>query len=137
MTEQGGPADRKAEEVVQQVPGLAQGDAQMGAGVATQQAGPRTDVRTGQFQVGAALAGLGTTATAINVAAVAMPFDLGFGDIGDDVVFGLARGFEVVAAAMGALLGMNVVFDECRTRRRVGPERTGMLAMLLAAPVAA
>src|SRR6185503_4572581 len=43
--------------------------------------------------------------------------------------------FEIVAAAMGALFGMHVVFDENGIRRRFGPERTGMLAMFLAAAV--
>ena len=51
-----------------------------------------------------------------------MPLDLGFGDIGDDVVFELASRFEIGAAALGALLGMNIVFDELGTGRRIGPD---------------
>jgi hypothetical protein len=57
MTEQAGPADGQAEEVVEQVPGLAQGDAEVGAAVAGEQADARADVGAGPFQVAAALAG--------------------------------------------------------------------------------
>ena len=43
----------------------------------------------------------------------------------------LPVGFEIAAAAMRALLGMNVVLDEDGPRRRLGPKDAGMLAMLL------
>jgi hypothetical protein len=69
-------------------------------------------VSAGQFQISAALAGLLTAATAINGAAVAMPLDLGFGDIGDDVVEELAGRFEIVATAMGG----STAGDERRVR---------------------
>ena len=64
-----------------------------------------------------------------------MPFELGFGDIGDDVVFEVFGRFEIVAAAVRTLLGPNVVFDERGSRRRLGSKETGMLAMLLETPV--
>jgi hypothetical protein len=57
VTEQPGSADGQSEEVVEQVPGLAQGDAEVGPAVAGEQAGARADVGAGQFQVAAALAG--------------------------------------------------------------------------------
>ena len=137
VTEQAGPADGQAEEVVQQVLGLAQGDAQVGAAVAGQQAGPRADVGAGQFQVAAALAGLLAAPAAVDVAAVAMPLELRFGDIGHEVVVELAGGFEIAAAAMGTLLGMDVVFDEDGAGRRLGSEGARVLAMLLATAVGA
>ena len=72
-----------------------------------------------------------TAPAAVDVPAVAMPFELRFGDVGDDVVVEAAGRFEVAAAAMGALRGMDVVFDEVGPRGRFGREGAGMLAMLL------
>src|SRR5262245_66431380 len=94
---------------MEQILSLAQGDAQVGAAVAGQQAGARADVRAGQFQVCAALAGLLTAPAAVDVPAVAMPLDLGLGKIGHEVVLELARRSEVAGPAMGTLLGMDVV----------------------------
>ena len=50
---------------------------------------------------------------------------------GDDVVVELPGHFEIVAAAMLTLLGMNVVFNELGIGRRLGPKDPRMLAMLL------
>src|SRR5207253_10775646 len=82
MTEQAGPADRQVEEGVEEVLGLAQGDPQVSAAIAGQQAGAGADVGAGQFQVAPALASLLTTPAAVDVPAVAMPLELGFGEIG-------------------------------------------------------
>src|SRR5208283_1520985 len=119
----------------QEVARLAQGNAEVGAAIAREQTGARPDVGAGQFQVAAALAGALTAAAAINVAAIAMPFQLGFGDVGHDVVFKLAGGFEVGAATMRALLRVDVVLDQCGIGGRFGPEDARVLAMLLAAAV--
>src|SRR5580692_8063023 len=131
MPEQAGPADCEAEIVVEQVLGLAEGDTEVSAGVTRQQTRSRADVGTGEFQVTTALAGMLTTTAAINVPAVAMPLDLGFGNIGDDMVLESPCRFEIVAATMAAFLGTNLVFDENGAGWRLGPERTWMLAMLL------
>jgi hypothetical protein len=64
-----------------------------------------------------------------------MPLDLRFGVVGHEVVLEPAGRFEVVAATMAALLGMDIVFDEGRTRRRVGPNNARMSPVLLAAAV--
>ena len=120
---------------MQQVLRLAQGNAQVGAAVAGQQTRPRTNVRTGQFQVAAALAGLLTAAAAVDVPAVAMPLDFRFRDVGDEMVVEGPGAFAVGRATMGTLVGMNVVFDEDRPGGRFLPKGTGVLAMLLAAAV--
>src|SRR5262249_12717802 len=86
VTQQSGPADRQSEEVVEQVAGLTQGDAEVSAAVAGEQAGARADVRARQFQVAAALAGPLATPTTVDVPSVAMPLEIGFGQIGDEVV---------------------------------------------------
>src|SRR5262249_43542271 len=112
VTEQAGPADRQAEEVMQQVLGLSQGDAEVGATVARQQAGARADVGARQFQVAAALACLLTAPAAVDVPAVAMPLDSRFRKIGQDVVDELAGGLEITGTAMGTLLWVDVVLDE-------------------------
>jgi hypothetical protein len=137
MAEQAGAADTQAEEVVQQVPRFAQGNAEVGATVASQQACPRANVGAGQFQIATALAGVLTAAATIDVPAVAMPFDLGFGNVGDEMVIELAGRFEVLAAALRTLRGMNVVLDKNRVGRRLGTERAWMFAMFLAPPVGA
>ena len=124
VAEQAGPADGQAEEVVEQVLGLAQGDAEVGAAVAGQQAGPRADVRARQFQVAAALAGPLTATAAVDVAAVAMPLDLGLGEVGHEVVFELAGRFEVVGTAMGTLLGWTSCSMKSVPGWRLGPEST-------------
>ena len=64
-----------------------------------------------------------------------MPLDLRYRDVGHEVVLELAGRFEVLAAAMATLLGMDIVFDEHRTRWRVGPNNARMLPVLLAAAV--
>jgi hypothetical protein len=119
VTEQPGSAEGQSEEVVEQVAGLAQGDAEVGAAVAREQAGPRADERARQFQVAAALAGPVTGPAAVAVPPVAMPLEFRFGEIGHDVVLVLADGFEVAGAAMRALPGTDVVFDEDGVGRRL------------------
>src|SRR5262249_15139591 len=51
VAEQAGSADGQSEEVVEQVAGLAQRDAEVGPAVAGEQAGARADMRARQFQV--------------------------------------------------------------------------------------
>lgn len=135
MTQQSGPADRQAEEIVQQVARLAERDAQVGAAVTGEQPCPWPEVSAGQFQIAASLAGLLAVSATMNVPAIAMPLELGLGNVGDDVVFELSGGFEFAAAAMRALLGMHVVFDERGFRRRLGPKHAGVLAMFLSPAV--
>jgi len=53
------------------------------------------------------------------------------------VVFVLAGRFEVAAATVGTLLGMDLVFDADGAGRRFGPADAGMLAEPLAAAVTA
>jgi hypothetical protein len=67
----------------------------------------------------------------MDVPAIAMPFELRLGNVGDDVVVEFSGVVEFAAAAMGALLGMNFVFDEYGPRRRIGPKDAGVLAMFL------
>src|SRR3954453_4152881 len=135
MAEQACPADGQAEEVVQQVACLAQRDAQVGAAVAGEQPRPRPDVGARQLQVATPLASSCTGAAAMNVPAIAMPFELGLGEVNDNMVFKLSGRFEVGAAAMRTLLGMNVVLDEGGLRRRLRSKDAWMLAMLLAAVI--
>lgn len=137
VTEQAGPADRQAEEVVQQVLGLAQGNAQVSAAVAGQQTGSRPDVRAWEFQVPPALAGLLTATTAVDMTAVPMPLDLGFRDISHKVIFELPGRFKILCAAMGTLLRMDVVFGEFSAWWRLGPKVARVLAVFLATPVRA
>src|SRR5262249_1250926 len=125
VTEQAGSADGQAEEVVEQVAGLAQGDAEVGPAVAGEQAGARADVRARQFQVAAALAGPLTAPAAGDISAVAMPFDLGLRKIGQDVIFVLAGGFEINGPALGTLLRVDVVFDEDGAGRGWGRKHPG------------
>jgi len=66
-----------------------------------------------------------------------MPLEFGLGQIGHDVVRELAGGFEVAGAAMRALLGADVVFDEDGAGRGLGPKASGVLAMFLAPAVGA
>ena len=135
VTEQARSADAQAEEVVQQVLGLPQGDAQVGAAVTGQQASPRADVRAREFQVATALAGLLTATAAVAVAAIAMPLNPGFGKIGHEVVFELAGRFEIPRTAMGTLLGMDVVVDKVSAWGRLRPKGAGVLSMLFATVV--
>jgi hypothetical protein len=107
----------------------------MGSTITGEQASPWTDVGAGQFEITASLTGSRAAAATMDVPAIAMPFELRLGDIGDDVVFELAGRFEFAAAAMGTLLGMNIVLDEDRSRRRIGPKDAGMVAMLLPPPI--
>ena len=135
VTKEAGPADGQAEEVVEQVLGLAQGDAQVSPAVAGQQAGPRADVGAWQFQVAAALAGLLAAPTAVDVPTVTMPLESGFGEIGHQVVLELTGGFEMAGAAMRALHRTDVVFDEDGAGRGLRSEKPGMLAVFLAAVI--
>jgi hypothetical protein len=137
VTEQPGPADRQPEEVVQQVLSFTQGYAQVSAAVAGQQPGSRTDMRAREFQVPAALAGLLTTATAVDMAAVAMPLDLGFGDISHEVIFELAGRFEIRCTTMGTLLRTDVVFSEFGAWWGLRSKGPRVLAVFLATPVGA
>src|SRR5262249_22988245 len=81
-----GPADGQSEEVVEQVAGLTQGDAEVGSAVAGEQAGAGADVCARQLQVAAALAGPLAGPTTVDVPSVAMPLEFGFGEIGDEVI---------------------------------------------------
>src|SRR5262249_21817945 len=135
VTEQAGSADGQAEEVVEQVPGLAQGDAQVGPAVAGEQASARADVRTGQFQVTAALASPLTAPAAVDMAAVAMPLEFRFGEIGHEMVLELAGGLEVARTTIGALHGTDVMFDEDGAGCGLRPEAAGVLAVFLAPAV--
>ncbi len=122
---------------MQQVRGLAQRNAQVGTAVAGEQARPRADVGARQLQVAAALAGTLTVPAAADPAAVAVPLQLRFGEVGDEVVLVPVGDFEVPAAAMATLLWIDGMFDEDRTGGRLGSDTAGMLAVLLAAAVAA
>ena len=122
---------------MEQVAGLAQGDAEVGPAVAGEQAGARADVRARQFQVATALAGPLTGPAAVGVPPVAMPLEFRFGEIGHDVVLELAGGFEVARAAMRALPGTDVMFDEDGAGRGLGSEGSGVLTVLLASAVGA
>ena len=46
----------------------------------------------------------------------------------------LAGRFQIVLAAMGALLGMDFVIDELGVRGRFGPKKAAMLAVFLRKP---
>jgi hypothetical protein len=107
----------------------------MGPAIAGQQAGPRADVGAGQLEVAAPLAGPLALPAAVDVAAVAMPLDPRFRDIGDEMVVEGVGGYEVGRATMGALRGMDLVLDERGIRGWFGAEDPGVLAMLPAAAV--
>jgi hypothetical protein len=109
----------------------------VGAAVAGQQAGARTDVRARQFQVASALTGSLAAPAAVDVPAVAMPLDPRFREIGHEVVVELAGRFEIPRAAMGALLRTDVMFDEDGAGRGLGPKEARVFAVLLAAVVGA
>jgi hypothetical protein len=129
MSQGPGPTHRQTEEVVEQIARLAQRDAEVRSAVTGEQPGAGTDVRSGQFEVAASLTGaLAATAT-MDVPAIAMPFELRLGKVGDEVVLELACRFEISRAAVAALLGMNVVVDELGAGRRFGPKGAWMLAM--------
>ena len=53
---------------------------------------------------------------------VAMPLEFRFGEIGHEMVLELAGGFEVARAAMRALPGADVIFDEDGAGRGLGSE---------------
>jgi hypothetical protein len=133
MAEQSGSAHGEAKEVVQKVACFAKRDAQVSAAIAGEQTRAGPDVGAGQFKIAASLAGPLASKAAMDVASIAMPFELGFGDVGDDVVVEFAGVFEFAAATMGALLRMHFVFDELGVGRRIGPKDAGMLAMFFAA----
>src|SRR4051794_23453946 len=71
----------------------------------------------------------------MQVPAIAMPFQLGFGDIGDEVILEGAGRLQVAAAAMTTLLRVDVVFNKRRSWRRLGSKHARMLTMLLKATV--
>ena len=71
----------------------------------------------------------------MDVAAVAVPLDFRFRQIGDEMVLKGASIFEVGRTAEGALLGMDSVFDERGPWRWFVAHGTGVLAMRLAAAV--
>src|SRR5262245_28755155 len=98
----------------------------MGTAVAGEQAGTRSDVGTREFQITAALTDLLTGATAVDVAPVAMLFDLGFGNISHEVVLVLAGRLQIVRAAVATRVRMDVVFEKDRVRRRVGSNAAGV-----------
>ena len=76
-----------------------------------------------------------TAPAAVGVPPIAMPLELRLGDVRHEVVLELAGGFEVARAAIGALLGTDVVFDEGGAGRGLGPKAAGVLTMSLAAAV--
>jgi hypothetical protein len=135
VTEQTRSADGQAEEVVEQVPSLAQGDAEVSPAGAGEPASARADVRARQFQVTAALAGPLTAPAVVNMTPVAMPLEFRFGQIGHEVVLELAGGFAVAGTTMGALHRTDVVFDEDGAGWGFGSEESGVLAVFLAPPV--
>ncbi len=137
VTEQAGPTDRQAKEVVEQVLGFAQGNAQVSTAVAGQQTRSRADMRAGKFQVSSALAGMFTATAAVDMTAVAMSLDLGFWDISHKVIFEFAGRFKVLCTAMGTLLRMNVVFGELGAGWRIGSKVSWVLAVFLATLVRA
>ncbi len=94
-------------------------------------------MRAREFQIPAALAGLLTTTTAVDMATVAMPLDLGFGDISHKVIFELAGRFEILGTAMGTLLRTDVVFGEYGPWWRLRSKGPRVLAVFLATPVRA
>lgn len=81
------------------------------------------------------MASMLTEPTAVNMAMIPMPLDFRLGDIGHDVLFDRSGGFEVVAAAVAAFLGMDIVLDENRVGGRFGSKATRMLTVLFPAPV--
>jgi len=88
-------------------------------------------VATGQFEMPTALTGLLAGTAAMDVPAIAMLFELGLGNVCDDVVIELTGRFEVVAAAMSALLRVNLVLDELGAGRRAGTKDARVPAVLL------
>ena len=137
VTEQARSADRQGEKVVQQILGLAQGDAEVGSAVAGQQPRSRADVRTRQLQVPAALTGLLAATAAVQVAAVAMPLELGFGNIGHEMVSEPPGRFQIARTAMRTLLGMHIMFDKNGAGWGLRPKEPRVFAVFLATPVQA
>jgi hypothetical protein len=66
-----------------------------------------------------------------------MPLDLGLREIGHDVIFVLASGFEIAGTAMRTLVGMDIVFDEGGAGWGFRPKGAGVLAVFPAAAVSA
>jgi hypothetical protein len=131
MAEQSSATDGQAEEIVQQIACLAERDAEVGATITSEQACSRPNVSAGQFQVAASLTGSFAVPATMDMPAIAMPFELRLGNVGDDVVFEFSGVIEFAAAAMGALRGTDFVFDEDGSRRRIGTKNAGVLAMFL------
>src|SRR5260370_31563519 len=78
-----------------------------------------------------------TEGAAIKVAPVSMALELGFRNIGHDVIFELAGRFQIVRTAMATVLGTNIMLDEHGIGRRLGSKAAGVFAVLLAAAVRA
>jgi hypothetical protein len=76
-----------------------------------------------------------TAPAAVDVPPIAMPLELGYREVGHEVVFELARRFEVAGTAMGTLLRMDVVVDEGGAGWGLRPGEAGVLTMLLATAV--
>jgi hypothetical protein len=107
----------------------------MSAGIAGQQADPRTNVRPRQFQLAAALANVLTVAAAATVPPKAVPFKFRLRNIGDDVVVVFAGWLQVRAAALLADVGTHVMLGKFRVRRRSGAKHARVLPMLCTAAI--
>jgi hypothetical protein len=75
------------------------------------------------------------SAAKVDMPAKAMPLDFRFRNIGDKVVFKLFGWLKIAAAAVAALLGMNIVFNERGPRGRFGSKAARMFAMFLNAAI--
>ena len=135
MTEQAGAADREAEEVVEQVLGLAQGNAEVSPAVTGQQAGTWADVGARKFEVAASLTSLLAPPALVDIPTIPMPLDLGFREIGHDMIFELASRFEIGSTAVGTLVGMNLVFGKNGSGWWLRPDLARMLPVLNAPAV--
>ena len=134
MAQHAGPAFVQAEPFRKQRRGLTQRNAQVPAGVGRQQPGSRANVRAGQFQVAAALAGAVAIQATHDMAAIAMDLNLWFRDVHLDVIVVLARGFQVAALAVRARFRNHVVLvrDFRRLGRRAKEPAVAALALLAA-----
>ncbi len=135
VTEQAGSADGQAEEIMELVPDLAQGDTEVGPAVAAEQTSARADARARHFQVAAALESLLTAPAAVDAPPVTMRRDFRFGQCGHEVVLELAGAFDVAGSAMRALPGTDVLCDEDDAGCELGPKASGVLAIFLALAV--
>ena len=95
----------------------------------------RADVRAGKFEIAAPLRGLVAGSALGDVSSIAVPFELRFRDVGDDVIFESAGVSQVAAAAVGAFVGVDLVLDERSIGRWLEAERAGVSAMLGPSPI--